>query len=258
MLQRILKRLGRQPVKPPTKYEWTAVQTGLFAGLTLYLPVEWGEEVIQGQHEREFLKTIQSAAPKGGVFYDIGAHYGWFSAAWLQCGGRAVEAFEPLAENRDVLQQMLSRNHWEERVRIHPFALGRRTGTDWLVAYPGDTSRTFILQEEEIHFVPAGVAKQSVSIYSLTDLAREIQLQDPDLIKIDVEGLEGDVIEGAQEFLREKKPPVMVEVHSTLNGLRTADLFGGLGYRMKVIGLKGKKKSLPLALWTHPGRPLGK
>ncbi|MCE9644886.1 MAG: FkbM family methyltransferase [Chloroflexi bacterium] len=254
MLRQLWKRFKQIviPARIVSGYSWKSVQSGVFAGLTLYLPIEWGEEVIHGQYEQEFLGVIQSIAPRGGVLYDVGAHYGLFTAAWLHCGGRFVESFEPLAENRNILNQMLTYNHWEDKVHIHSIAIGRHTGSDWLIAYPGDSSRTFVPQVEEIHAVPAGTLKSKISIWTLTDLVYERQLENPDLIKIDVEGLEGDVVEGAMAFLSDKKPPVMVEVHSTLNGLRTADQLGKLGYEMHVLGLKGKKKSLPLALWIHP------
>jgi FkbM family methyltransferase len=256
MLQKLFQRLTRgKPIPKSTRYIWKSVETGIFSGLTLYLPEEWGEEVIQGQHEKEFLEVIQLMAPKCGVFYDIGAHYGWFTAAWLQYRGECVEAFEPLAENRIVMEQMLSYNHWEDKVHIHSVAIGRNTGMDWLIAYPGDSSRTFVPQLEEIHHVPANAVRQQVPIWKLTDLVLEKKLKNPDLIKIDVEGLEGDVIEGAIPFLEQVKPSVMVEVHSALNGLRTAEQFGKLGYQMQLLGLKGKRKTLPLVLWTHPENP---
>ena len=258
MFSLLAKRIKQwtRPARRPTAYSWRAATEGVFAGRTLYLPLDWGDEILRGEHELELFQTIQSAAKHGGVFYDIGTHYGWFTALWLQCGGASVDAFEPLAENRAIIQQTLERNGWLERVRIHSEAVGLHDGEDWLISYPGDTSRTFVPQTETIHAVASDATRQRSPMGTLSGLARSLSLPSPALIKINVEGLEGDVIEGAREFLAAHKPPVIIEVHSTLNGLRTADVFAHLGYQMQVAGLKGKKKSLPLVLWTHPDHPL--
>ncbi|MBN1304029.1 MAG: FkbM family methyltransferase [Anaerolineales bacterium] len=253
MLRKILRKFGiNSSTKKTTKYEWEAIKTGFLSGLTLYLPDEWGLEIVQGQHEKEFLEVIKRFAPGGGVFYDVGAHYGWFTAAWLHLGGEYVEAFEPLDENQTVLRKMLTFNGMEDKVRIHDTALGNHTGDDWLALYPEDSSRTFVPQQGEIYALSAGLEKRQISIWTLTDLAEKAELRTPRLIKVDVEGLEGDVIEGALSFLEQINPMVMVEVHSTLNGLRVADQLGRLGYEMKILGMKGKRSSLPLVLWTHP------
>lgn len=108
------------------------MEEGLLAGTFLLLPsgqgAGWTERFIQGQYETAMLNALGELAKRGGVLYDIGAHMGYYTCAWLALGGERVEAFEPAPFNRRVLEETLTRNNVSERVRVHSVALGIQMG----------------------------------------------------------------------------------------------------------------------------------
>ena len=52
----------------------------------------------------------------------------------------------------------------------------------------------------------------------------------PDFLKCDVEGAEVEVFEGADRLLREKRPVLLVEMHSSENHAQLRSKFRQLGY----------------------------
>jgi hypothetical protein len=73
-----------------------------------------------------------------------------------------------------------------------------------------------------------------VPLRSLDSLAAERDLARPDLIKIDVEGHERRVLDGAAAILDRHRPVLVIETGHEAEGDRAAihDRLAGLGYRM--------------------------
>lgn len=70
---------------------------------------------------------------------------------------------------------------------------------------------------------------------SLDDWLREGRLAPPDFVKIDVEGAEREVLGGAQEMLQNRRPKLLLSLHSVeLNQWAQAHL-RGLGYRLSYV-----------------------
>ena len=53
----------------------------------------------------------------------------------------------------------------------------------------------------------------------------------PDVIKLDVEGAEADVLRGGLDFLRERKPSLLLSVHGSDCRRDCLEILGGLGYK---------------------------
>ena len=87
------------------------------------------------------LAALAGLAKKGGTLYDIGAHMGFYTCAWLRLGGSHVEAFEPAPYNRELLQATLRRNGLPDRVQIHAVALGDREIEATMVASNADVAQ---------------------------------------------------------------------------------------------------------------------
>ena len=240
MLRRLFKKK-----KMGTTYSWVKIENGIFEGKSLFLPESWGYKVINGDHESEIIDTMQSVVNDEAVFYDIGAHYGWFSLAWLSLGGNHVEAFEPSIANSNIIKKTLDSNSLNDMVRLHNFALGEKSEKGVLELYPGDSSRNFISKEE----AEKQSNSENIDVKSIDDIYDDLSLKNPDLIKIDVEGFEKEVLLGAKNLLRNKKPKLIIEIHDVLNGLFAADFLSNLGYEMEILGYKGKTQNLPLVLW---------
>ncbi len=146
---------------------------------------------------------LDTLAPDDGVFYDIGANWGFFSLLIASRPGfrGAVHAFEPLAEIAADLESLVSQAGLAERVHCHQIALSDRTGGGTM-----DTGRG-------VHSALARLGNggggdgEKVETRRLDDLS----LAPPELIKIDVEGHEARLIEGGRGLLETARPAVVFE-----------------------------------------------
>lgn len=237
---------GKNQIKS-SKYDWEKIEEGLFIGKELMLPKEWGYKVIDCLHESEIFDTIKRLSLDNEVMYDIGAHYGWFSVAWICSGGKYVEAFEPAKKNADIMMETILKNRFENHIKLHRIALSGKTQEEDLYLFNNDSSRNFINRSNEINN-SQNFSIERVQTFQLDDYKNK--LKKPDLIKIDVEGLEMEVLKGSKNLIIETDPSIVVEIHDLTNALEVANYLGSLGYAMEILGYKGRNKSLPLVLWT--------
>jgi hypothetical protein len=65
----------------------------------------------------------------------------------------------------------------------------------------------------------------------------------PDVIKIDVEGVELDVLRGATETLRKIRPRVLVEIHGWGDAMseKVKELLANAGYTVSIVGRRGRE-----------------
>lgn len=124
------------------------------------------------------------------VAVDVGAHVGLWSREMAKIFGR-VHAFEPVAELRECFRL----NVPMEKVTLYECALGDRPGAASVAYDPARSGETGLIEGDD------------VEVRRLDDFG----LEDVDLIKIDVEGYEPFVVEGATETIRRCRPVVVVE-----------------------------------------------
>jgi FkbM family methyltransferase len=150
------------------------------------------------QKEPFTVAWLERSVGPGDVVYDIGANVGAYSliAAKLADGGAEVYAFEPSAPNFSDLCRNVALNDAESSVVPLPIALWSRTG---LVSFgyrsldPGDASHTISESQGE----SSSESEQRVLAFGLDDLVALFGLPVPNLIKLDVDGPELKVLEGA-------------------------------------------------------------
>lgn len=148
------------------------------------LPDNW-------QH-RDILQAIKADTRKGCAI-DIGAHRGILTRVLLQHYPQVV-AVEPTALVKEIPAE----------AHCHRVALGLSSGRVGLRAGTDNTGQT--------HVVPG----DDVALAALDDLCNEHGYA-PTFLKIDVEGMERDVLLGGEMVIREHRPVIMVEE----NGLGT-------------------------------------
>jgi len=128
---------------------------------------------------------------------DVGAHVGLWTMQ-LAKHFKMVHAFEPMEQFRECWK----RNVTADGVMIHPIALGARDGFVSMRYDPADSGGTHVKSAEF-----AGDAAGAVAMMRLDDL----DLSEIDFVKIDCEGYEHLVTDGARESLLRWKPCVIVE-----------------------------------------------
>jgi FkbM family methyltransferase len=161
-------------------------------------PVMLFHEVIIGGCYRRYLTQ-----PLRGTMLDIGANIGMTSLDFIaRTPGLQIHAYEPNPITREILRKNIDANGLAGRVKLHGEAVGREHGQ--LTLRLGDHS---------------GVA----SGYSANSGGREFQVPMIDLnaalpgrvalLKIDTEGAEGDILEGASPETLARIDQVILEYH---------------------------------------------
>jgi len=128
---------------------------------------------------------------------DVGAHIGLWTR-WLAREFKLTIAFEPIERHRECLVKNLISDYG--LVQIQDTALGDCLNTIEMVTEFKVSGRSHVRVDDD----PPGVLVDMVPL-DIYDL-REI-----DLIKIDVEGFEARVLQGARNTIKRWKPVIVVE-----------------------------------------------
>jgi FkbM family methyltransferase len=197
-----------------------------------------------GLYEMPVMGWIEKLGP-GQLLLDVGANIGLMSLA-AAARGCDVMAFEPEERAREVLEMNFDLNGIP-RDRICAAAIGRTWGMAKLYIAQAIAQSTTAV-EKNLPF-------QEVSVIPLDDLVRQV----PDAIKIDVEGAELDVIEGAKEVLESMRPGgwVIVETHNKAktSGRLIANHLDGAGFQTH--RLVGRGELLPVENAPPNGQIIG-
>lgn len=235
----LIRRYGRLTARP----SWHRVQAGPLAGSELFfdslrLP-EW-RAMVAGTFDAFLYQALQTRVRlDGAVAWDVGAHFGYHSLALAAQGARVV-AFEPNIINASRLQQNLARNPRLARlVKLRQEALSDREGTLEFVQSV-DLEETSSGSHLATATPPAAEAAYESFLRTKVSCVRADKLVDsgeapPAVIKVDVEGAELLVMEGANEMLRRHRPLLLVEVHHIRLMFHLRPLLEGCGYRVAMI-----------------------
>lgn len=162
--------------------------------------------------EPETLAWIDSFAP-GAVLWDIGSSLGLYSLYAALDPSLQVVAFEPSGFNFGCLIEHIALNGMGERVRAFCIALGDTNSIGDLFmshASPGHGGNSLNRAENQFQaFTP--VFRQAVLAYSVDHFRATYALPAPDHIKLDVDGIELEIIRGAVQTLP-SVTSIMIEV----------------------------------------------
>lgn len=158
------------------------------------------------EKEPETLNWIDRSVLPGDVLFDIGANIGVYTLyAALRHPGVRVIAFEPEYANLHLLRDNIIANALQGRVDVYGLALSNRAGISQLHLQdlaPGSAlhseSRTRL--ERTLQGRPV-VWREGIAALTLDGFCEEAGLW-PQVLKIDVDGTEPLILEGARETLR--------------------------------------------------------
>jgi FkbM family methyltransferase len=193
--------------------------------LSLDLRESLQRDFLFGMYDRRELALVRRQLG-GGDFVDVGAHVGLYAITAARTGARTVLAFEPNPRARAQLEENVRLNGCTN-VIVRPRAVAARRGVSTLhVPATPDPSFSSLAAGRFAEGEPIRVETTTVD-----DEVRVLGLR-PTVVKIDVEGLELDVVAGMEETVREHRPAVLVEVNEE-TALELARLLPGYsGFRV--------------------------
>jgi FkbM family methyltransferase len=198
--------------------------------------------VLLGTYEPEQTALFERWLRPGDTVLDVGAHVGYYTlvAATLVGGLGRVWAFEPNPANARFLREHVRINKLEH-VAIEQLAVSDREGTARFAR--GSGSGTGHLDEGGALEVP------TVSLDGFCARHRVA----PAAIKIDVEGAELAVLEGAGDVIRRHRPVIFLSTHGPRVHAQCLALLRAAGYTLSAI--LGSDVEHTSELLCVPGEP---
>ena len=197
-------------------------------------------------YDRQAAELIEQVLSEYSNAIDIGCHKGQFLRLFLQHAPKGHHfAFEPIPYMAQALKAEFP------SVDVYNHALGNTRGEAVFYVVPdspalsGLNARTFIAPDKPRQEIVVSVERLDSII------PHDVKI---DLIKIDVEGAEGLVIDGAIETIKRNKPYIILEHGSNSSsafGYTSADIYDLL------VEQCGLNISL-LKNWLHKGTPMSK
>ena len=178
--------------------------------------IGWESLIIHKDYELGTSDFIESFLKEGFVVFDIGANIGWYTILAAKCVGSSgkVHGFEPLPKIFQKLEHNVELNFsFNEAVRLHNVAItsGRSKEIE-LFSYDGLSHG--LTSAKALYGNTDSVTKVSVQTKTLDEIwIKTLCYGRVDLIKVDVEGLEYDVVEGAQKLIKEVCPLWLLEIN---------------------------------------------
>ena len=173
-------------------------------------------------YERPLLMALATRVKQGSIAIDCGANIGNHALFFAGVMGLAVHAFEPVTRNRGLLEQTVALNALEGLVHVLPLALSDRVGEVKLdTPDPGNPGMFRISDHGEV------ARTETLDGYLH---AAGIDADDLALIKIDVEGHEVQVLQGAKVTLAKTMAVVTAETATVAEFDAVAALLATCGY----------------------------
>ena len=167
-----------------------------------------------GEWQPEVWESLLPALAKGAVFLDVGAHIGTFTlkaAREVGPDGKVV-AFEPNPETAALLRDNLSANQLEN-VTVEAIACTDKEQQLMLYAAPIINTGASSLSRANAEYGDSTAPRPfHVRGRPIDDVVRELNVSRVDAIKIDVEGAELQVLQGAVETLKRFHPKIVIEM----------------------------------------------
>jgi FkbM family methyltransferase len=194
-------------------------------------------------YERPLLDLIARRVGPGDIVVDVGAHVGYVSAIAATTGA-TVFAIEFQRELIPLIEQVAAQNGLDLLRVLHVGASDRATLSVAMRGHlsPGQKLESG-LTRKLLGTEPDSVLNDYVPVMTLDQLFDSEELA-PTLVKIDVEGHEIGVLDGAHGLIARRRTTFVVEYHDHLirsYGRQPADLLApfGTGWRLSQLNDDG-------------------
>jgi FkbM family methyltransferase len=160
-----------------------------------------GERLARGEyHQQETLDLLKNFITPDSVVIDIGAHIGTLSVPLAHMAGKVI-AFEPGPATFSLLKKNIEQNNLTVDVRNK--GLGAKSGHATV---------------QTMHPTNAGANMLALGDGPIEISTLDDEIDYGDLIKMDVEGMEPSVLEGATDLIEKHHPIILSEIN--LSALR--------------------------------------
>ena len=220
-MKRLIRRLLPRALGPKT------ILAGPLRGSRIVTSWHDYPAAITGRTEAHLLQWLASHVRPGSTWLDVGAHYGYTAVALSRLTGSAgrVFAFEPVAATAGCIAQTRYLNHLRQ-LAVVPLGLGAPETLDRatmpITRGMADLTTTVGVEDwqETIY-----VARFDWLWPRINGASSRI-----DGVKIDVQGMELEVLNGMATSLRAERPLIAIEFHAGVDRPAILRLLNAIGY----------------------------
>lgn len=214
----------------PRKHKPHRILAGPLRGRTMVTSWHHNFTSLTGRTEPDLIAWFQRNAGPGETWLDIGGNYGYTAMVLAdRVGPRGrVFAFEPKLETAGFLSETVHANRLEQ-ITVVPFALG---------ACETIEPRRFGISGSMVVSAMAGQgATETITVANLGWLWPRISCNSQKIngVKIDVQGMELEVLRGMQGLLAAHTPKLVIELHAGVNRSELLDMLEHCGYERKCV-----------------------
>lgn len=201
----------------------------------------WQSEINTGlasPYDKESVTFVANRleATNSKILFDVGANTGSFSliSKFLDCHSYA---FEPQSDIYQILKSNVEINKLQSNTTLIKVALSDDTmETSLNLQVPfgnrGLASVGNLAENDFSHF-------EEVDVNSIDNIAKQYSIKKVDFIKIDVEGFELKVLNGAKNVLKSHQPELLIEYSKTYqcgySPKKLIEFLKNKGYTLKVL-----------------------
>lgn len=160
--------------------------------------MNFGPALPESTGELRLLDDVASRSrPNPPIVFDVGAHIGAYSAAVLErLPSARVLAFEPSEDAFRELERRIG-----ARAQVFNIGLSNENGSAVLYSDRALSPIASLFERELDHSAIAMSRQETVGLRKLDDFCQEHNIERIDLLKLDVEGNELKVLDGAEKLL---------------------------------------------------------
>jgi FkbM family methyltransferase len=167
------------------------------------------------QHEIELMKNcLPDNIDEVSVAIDIGANIGMFALALANLGYTEVHAFEPIEETFTRLQQNIARSKFQTCIKSQKIAVGNQAGyVNFQVTGNSPATNRILTEIDQVNLTQVDTQTVKIPLITLDEYCESAKISRIHLLKIDVEGMEKFVLQGAKHLLQNRKiDNILIEI----------------------------------------------
>lgn len=194
----------------------------------------------------QLLKKYKKRDKEDYIVFDVGTNFGYLSLVWAKtvCKHGKVYSFEPHPKLFNSFLKSISLNQLDKIIFANNLAISDKKGKIE-VNLSSTTSNILSINNENLK-----IKKQKIEMTTLDLFKNKNKLLNCDLVKIDVDGIELDILNGSIDLIKEFQPIFIVE---TNNDSRIIEFFENQKYTILNMNLKPiLKGELPLNIFCLP------
>ncbi len=162
--------------------------------------------------EKDIVSKTEKIIKDGNIF-DIGGHFGFYALLFSKLLNKGeVYTFEPNPYCYDQLIKNIKINNLEDKIKAFNFGISDQESSLEMMVVSDNLARSTCDQEMKEHYKEKkNIEMKNVTVKNLDNLG----LPAPSLIKVDVEGMELEVVKGCYGSIKENLPDLIIEIHES-------------------------------------------